>query len=136
MHEEFSSQEVWSFGCHRCQHMWEQRYSVRTVSDDHHGGEIRVWKRGSVTVQPPWVSVSCPGCGAYQVTCLPYGFLSRHPELTAAPEPRPLRRTPPAAPKAAPVVWPTRLLAALGLPVLAFVGYELWHNLAGLSPSH
>ncbi|NRQ34537.1 hypothetical protein HII36_22220 [Nonomuraea sp. NN258] len=59
------------------------------------------------------------------------GYLERHPELTAAPEPKPLAKVParPIKDLDLPVVRPPlqrRVLIALGVPVIAFAGYELY----------
>jgi hypothetical protein len=130
----FESRESWPFECLRCLYVWEEDYLVRHVTDDH-GNEVEVWLSSGVTVQPPWSGMACPACGAYRLTSFPAHYLSRHPELTAAPDPAPLARAPvvpvgEAEPSmTAPVVrvpLPRRMLIALGVPVIAFAGYEFY----------
>ncbi|MEV0592372.1 hypothetical protein [Nonomuraea cavernae] len=126
----FSTRRMWLFECLRCWYVWEAAYLVRHVTDDH-GNDVEIWLQGGVPVQPPWSGTCCPGCGVYHVTSFPVGYLARHPELAPAPEPEPLVAATPVArwvpPVRAPL--PGRLLVAMGLPVLAFIGYELYENL-------
>ncbi|MER7501590.1 hypothetical protein AB0L05_21555 [Nonomuraea pusilla] len=141
MRDGYETREFWPFECLRCLHVWEEMYVVRRLADDH-GNEVEVWLSSGVPVQPPWVGASCPGCGDYRVTSFPTGYLARHPELMAAPEPEPVAATaaPAARPVRAPVVTrtplPGRLLVAVGAPVALFVGYELYRNLVVAAPVH
>lgn len=140
MHEGFDTHQLWPFACLRCRHVWEEGYTVRRLVDDH-GNEAVIWLSGGVTVPPPWSGGGCPGCGAFQVTSFPPGYLSRHPELVSAPEPAPMARPLPAVTPArrASGAWPprsTRLLVALGLPVLAFAGYEIVQLLTTITHPH
>ncbi|WP_327091197.1 hypothetical protein OIE66_11335 [Nonomuraea sp. NBC_01738] len=137
VHDGFNAQETWPFECLRCWHVWEVHYVVRTVTDDH-GNEVRVWLRSGVPVQPPTSGVCCPGCGAYHATSFPRGYLSRHPELLPAPRPRPVAAVAAPVRRAVPsrAPWPGRLLVAMGAPVLAFVGYELYENLVAVTGPH
>ncbi|NRQ37739.1 hypothetical protein HII36_38810 [Nonomuraea sp. NN258] len=136
MHDAFESRESWPFECLRCLHVWEEDYVVRHLTDDH-GNDVDVWSRSGAIVQPPWSGTCCPACGAFHTTSFPSGYLSRHPELLAAPDPEPLVR-PPAGPPATPVERiepaarrtsrPGRRLIAVGVPVVLFVGYEVYAN--------
>ncbi|MEU6710457.1 hypothetical protein ABZ897_03160 [Nonomuraea sp. NPDC046802] len=112
--------------------MWEEEFVVRRLTDNH-GNEVEIWLSSGVAVQPPSSGTCCPRCGAYRVTSFPSGYLAHHPELVPAPEPEP-------EPLFVPVIepgsrpaerspLPGRLLVALGLPLAAFVGYELFANL-------
>lgn len=165
VHDGYSAREHWSFECLRCWHVWEEDYVARRLTDDH-GNEVHVWLRSGVTVQPPWSDASCPGCGAYRVTSFPPGYLARHPELAPAPRHRPAAPDPVAAsglaaasdPAADPAVaGPAavpdpaavkgarraaraprhgRLLVTIGVPVLAFVGYEVWAVYVSVAHAH
>ncbi|MEU8246083.1 hypothetical protein [Nonomuraea sp. NPDC048916] len=125
---------MWLFECLRCWYVWEEAYTVRHVADDY-GNEVEIWLQAGVPVQPPWSGTCCPDCGVYHVTSFPVGYLARHPELVPAPEPEPLAAAPVAAAAARGVLPPARaplpgrLLVAMGLPVLGFIGYELYENL-------
>ncbi|MFC5832672.1 hypothetical protein [Nonomuraea insulae] len=121
-------------------YVWEEDYVVRHLTDDH-GNEVEIWLTSGVTVQPPWSGLCCPACGAFHLTSFPAGYLARHPELTAAPEPKPLARVPAMPIKdialsdvRAPL--PRRLLIAVGAPVVLFVGYELYQNLLAPTVHH
>ncbi|NUR90032.1 MAG: hypothetical protein HOY71_38655, partial [Nonomuraea sp.] len=133
MREEFDTREVWPFECLRCWHVWEVEYDVRRLTDNY-GNEVEVWRRSGVTVQPPWSGGACPGCGAYHLTSFPRGYLRRHPELAGTPDPEPVLDTPAISIPVTRVPLgraplPGRLLAAIGVPVALFVGYELYKNL-------
>lgn len=136
MQDVFESRESWPFECLRCLYVWEQDYVVRHLTDDH-GNEVETWLASGVPVQPPWSGLSCPACGAFHVTSFPAGYLARHPELAAAPDPVPLARVPvmPIKDIELPVVrqpLPRRVMIALGVPLIAFAGYELYRYV--LSP--
>ncbi|MEV0998148.1 hypothetical protein [Nonomuraea sp. NPDC050202] len=136
MHDGFESRESWPFECLRCLYVWEEDYVVRHLADGH-GNEAEIWFASGVPVQPPWSGTSCPACGAFHLTSFPTGYLSRHPELAAAPDPVPLAKLPVVPvrdiePPVARAPMPRRLLIAVGLPVIAFVGYELYQYV--LSP--
>ncbi|GAA3667874.1 hypothetical protein GCM10022224_035080 [Nonomuraea antimicrobica] len=141
MRDGFESRESWPFECLRCLYVWEEDYVVRHLTDDH-GNDVEVWLSFGVPVQPPWSGLSCPECGAFHLTSFPSGYLARHPELTAAPDPLPLARVPAVPIKDIELTadrpgLPRRLLIAIGLPVVAFVGYELYqYVLAPAVPHH
>ncbi|GAB2955252.1 hypothetical protein ACFMQL_01290 [Nonomuraea fastidiosa] len=132
MREEFESRVSWPFECLRCLHVWEEPYVVRHLADGH-GGTVEVWSKHGLPVQPPWSGPCCPACGSSRLTSFPPGYLDRHPELAAA-DPLPPARVPslpvePVTRPAARVPLPRRLLIATGVPVLAFVGYEVYRYL-------
>ncbi|MEV0826230.1 hypothetical protein [Nonomuraea rubra] len=136
MHDGFESRESWPFECLRCLYVWEEDYVVHHLTDEH-GNEAEIWLTSGMPVQPPWSGTSCPACGAFHLTSFPAGYLARHPELTAAPDPVPLAQVPvvpvkDVVPPVARAPLPRRLLIAVGLPVVAFVGYELYQYV--LSP--
>ncbi|TYB53000.1 hypothetical protein FXF51_50405 [Nonomuraea sp. PA05] len=141
MHDGFESRESWPFECLRCLYVWEEDYVVRHLTDGH-GNEVDIWLTSGVPVQPPWSGASCPACGAYHLTSFPTGYLARHPELTAAPDPVPLAKVPVVPvneidlPTAIRTPLPRRLLIAVGLPVVAFVGYELYQYVLGPAVPH
>ncbi|MEV4174300.1 MULTISPECIES: hypothetical protein [unclassified Nonomuraea] len=140
MRDGFESRESWPFECLRCLYVWEEDYIVRHLSDDH-GNEVEIWLSSGVPVQPPWSGTSCPACGAFHLTSFPSGYLARHPELTAAPDPKPLAEVPIMPikdidlPAGRPPL-PRRLLIAVGLPVVAFAGYELYQYLLAPALHH
>ncbi|MEU4549443.1 hypothetical protein [Nonomuraea dietziae] len=133
MHDKYESREFWPFECLRCLHVWEGDYFVRRQIDGH-GNDVEIWLTSGVIVQPPWSGTNCPACGAFHVTSFPPGYLQRHPELMAAPEPAPL-----ASVAAKPIkdielraghpLRPRRLLIAASVPLALFLGYELYANL-------
>ncbi|MEW9549279.1 hypothetical protein [Nonomuraea sp. NPDC050783] len=131
----------WPFECLRCLHVWEEDFLVRHLLDVH-GNETQIWLSSGVAVQPPWSGSCCPGCGAYHVTSFPSGYLARHPELMAAPDPEPAPLLGPATepPDGLPAVvratLPGRLLVALGVPIALFVGYELYAAVAAPVAHH
>jgi hypothetical protein len=136
----FESRESWPFECLRCLYVWEEDYLVRHLADEH-GNEVEIWLSCGVPVQPPWSGASCPACGAYHLTSFPSGYLARHPELMAAPEPKALAKVPilPIKDIDLPAVRPPlqrRLLIALGLPVAAFAGYELYQYVVAPAIHH
>jgi hypothetical protein len=138
--DEYDTRETWPFECLGCWHVWEDDYLVRRLTDDY-GNEVAIWSVSGVTVQPPWSGTSCPSCGGFQITSFPAGYLSRHPELVPVPLPEPVADTPgvPAMVSPEPAVRAPvggRLLLALGLPVAAFVGYELYENLVATVRPH
>ncbi|MEV0390627.1 hypothetical protein [Nonomuraea sp. NPDC050643] len=140
MRDGFESRESWPFECLRCLYVWEADYTVRHLSDDH-GNEVDIWLSSGVTVQPPWSGTDCPACGAYHTTSFPAGYLTRHPELMAPPEPRPLADLPVTPVKEiGPVLerapFSRRLLIAVGVPVMVFVGYEVYQNVLASSVHH
>ncbi|SEG96771.1 hypothetical protein SAMN05444920_11088 [Nonomuraea solani] len=140
MRDGFETRESWPFECLRCLFVWEADYVVRHLTDDH-GNEVEIWLSSGVTVQPPWSGTDCPACGAYHTTSFPAGYLTRHPELMAPPEPvaladvpvQPVKEISVPLERAAP---PRRLLIAVGVPVVLFVGYELYENLLGPTLHH
>ncbi|MEU0571409.1 hypothetical protein ABZ297_39265 [Nonomuraea sp. NPDC005983] len=143
MRDGFETRKTWPFECLRCLHVWEEEYVVRHLMDDY-GNEVEIWLQSGVPVQPPWSGASCPGCGAYHVTSFPSGYLSRHPELMAAPEPEPVARprpapAPPAVERRAPAPrtpLPMRVLVAIGVPIVVFVAYELYEGLKTVAHPH
>ncbi|MGW0805473.1 hypothetical protein [Nonomuraea sp. NPDC002799] len=139
MPDGFDTHEAWPFECLRCLYVWEEDFVVRRLSDNH-GNQVVLWLRAGVTVPPPWTGACCPLCGGYRVTSFPAGYLARHPELLAEPEVV-------AAPLFVPVIEPDRvpaqrthlpgrLLVALGVPLAAFVAYELYVNLVAAAHPH
>ncbi|TDD46422.1 hypothetical protein E1286_20790 [Nonomuraea terrae] len=128
----FETREMWPYECLRCLYVWEEEFVVRRLCDAY-GKRAEIWLSAGVPVQPPWAGSSCPSCGAHHLTSFPSGYLARHPELVAEPEPGP---APVFAP--APVSWPDsapaarrsklpgRLLIAFGVPLVLFLGYELY----------
>ncbi|SEG30048.1 hypothetical protein SAMN05444920_102500 [Nonomuraea solani] len=136
MPDGFDTRETWPFECLRCLYVWEENFVVRHLCDAH-GNEVDIWLSSGIPVQPPWSGACCPDCGAYHVTWFPAGYLTRHPELVAAPEPEPERVPVPAkvpAQRRAPSAG--RLLIALGVPLAAFVGFELYANLVAVARPH
>ncbi|MCK2217354.1 hypothetical protein MF672_026715 [Actinomadura sp. ATCC 31491] len=131
----------WPYECLRCLHVWEEDFLLRSLTDVH-GNETQIWLRSGVSVQPPWSGSCCPGCGAYDVTSFPSGYLSRHPELIAAPDPEPepapllvpVAEPPGRAPAVERITLPGRLLVAIGAPVALFVGYEFYATV--VAPVH
>ncbi|NUR89696.1 MAG: hypothetical protein HOY71_36920 [Nonomuraea sp.] len=145
MRDGFETRETWPFECLRCLRVWEEEFVVRHIADDH-GNEVEVWLSSGIAVQPPWSGSSCPGCGAYDVTSFPSGYLARHPELRPEPEFPPEFR-PELVPDLGPVLEEPeapvagaplagRLLVAVGVPVALFIGYELYENLAVVAHGH
>jgi hypothetical protein len=129
----FDTREMWPYECLSCLHVWEQEFVVRHLSDAY-GNGVDIWLSSGVRVPPPWSGACCPGCGAYDVTWFPSGYLTRHPELVAGPEPEPAPvHLPAPAPRRAPAAkrapMAGRLLVALGVPLGLFVGYELYASL-------
>ena len=45
--------EIWEFFCLRCLRTWQDLYEARH-SDDGHGGDTVVWRRGGLPSPPPW----------------------------------------------------------------------------------
>lgn len=133
MDQGFSTRQTWPFECLHCWHVWEEEYVVRHMADGH-GHEREIWYRGSVPVQPPWSGCCCPLCGGFRVTSFPSGYLSHHPELrppvpVAAVEPVESPAMEVAQRQPFRLASGNRLMAAIGLPVVVFVGYELYMNL-------
>ncbi|MFI7447673.1 hypothetical protein ACIBQX_09270 [Nonomuraea sp. NPDC049714] len=139
MREEIDTHQLWPYACLCCRHVWEVRYTIRRLSGTR-GREAEVWLNNGVAVQPPWADTLCPCCGTVHTTSFPPGYLGRHPELVPAPEPAPEERIPlvPAQARRAPVTGAprTRLLLALGLPVLLAAGYEIYRVVAAVTPPH
>ncbi|GAA3539603.1 hypothetical protein GCM10022419_019570 [Nonomuraea rosea] len=139
MPDGFDTRETWPFECLRCLYVWEEDFVVRHLTDNY-GNEVEIWLSSGVPVPPPRSGGCCPHCGAYHVTSFPFGYLARHPELVPAPEPEPAPVFAPAIePLAVPVErshLPGRLLVALGVPLAAFIGYELYENLVSVAGPH
>jgi hypothetical protein len=135
----FDTRETWPFECLRCLYVWEEDFVVRHLTDNY-GNEVEIWLSSGVTVQPPRSGTCCPHCGAYRVTSFPSGYLARHPELVPSPEPEPAPMfVPGIQPNRTPLErshLPGRLLVALGVPLAAFVGYELYANLVSVAGPH
>lgn len=139
MRDELDTHLLWPYACLCCRHVWEVRYTVRRLTSTR-GRAGEVWLSNGMTVQPPWSDSVCPCCGAFRTTSFPPGHLSRHPELVPAPEPAPEARATlvPAQARREPVARAprTRLLLALGLPLLLAGGYELYRVVAAATPPH
>ncbi|MEO3791511.1 hypothetical protein ABGB14_15005 [Nonomuraea sp. B10E15] len=139
MPDGFDTRETWPFACLRCLHVWEEQFVVRRLADSH-GNAAEIWFSAGVRVPPPWSGACCPGCGAYDVTSFPSGYLARHLELVAVPEepPQPVF-VPAARPGETPADrarLPGRLLIALGVPLVAFLAYELYIGFAAAARPH
>ena len=62
--------EIWEFFCLRCLRTWQDLYEA-CRSDDGHGGDTVVWRRGGLPSPPPWSDLSCPHCHNIYVKPLP-----------------------------------------------------------------
>ncbi|MEV0387312.1 hypothetical protein [Nonomuraea sp. NPDC050643] len=140
MPDGFDTRETWPYECLRCLYVWEEDFVVRHLSDAR-GNKVDIWLSSGIPVQPPWSGACCPGCGAYRVTWFPSGYLTRHPELVAAPDPEPEpvfapMPVPGRAPAVARTHLPGRLLVGLGVPLALFVAYELYANVVAVAHPH
>lgn len=99
MHEPTIIQQVWTYRCASCQHVWGVRFEEWHVGDGH-GGDVVHYRRNGQRCVSPWTEMSCVDCGGYAVTPLPSPrtvhpaspALARHP---AEPSPsRPARLHP------------------------------------------
>jgi hypothetical protein len=142
VHEEFSTREIWPLECPHCQHVWQEEYLVRHLTDGH-GHDVVLWLRSGVLVQPPWSGASCPGCGYGSVRTFPAGHHPR-PILPIAPASAPVEFGPvpavafgpePAAESGSvlgrnprsPRRWmqPVLVYALLGVAFLLFTSFEI-----------
>ncbi|MGI5158253.1 hypothetical protein [Microbispora sp. CA-102843] len=124
MREGISTREAWPFECLHCMLVWEEEYVVLRTCDEL-GGDVVVWTRDDVTVEPPWSGMTCPGCGCGTVTTFPTGYLAHHPEFTLG---RPALETPAGERPARGAPFASHGLLTLALLLLTGAGlYERLH---------
>ncbi|MFI6478349.1 hypothetical protein ACIBH1_10475 [Nonomuraea sp. NPDC050663] len=66
MREIETIEEIWSYHCLRCLHIWQDAFQA------HHCGESVAWHHNGQASMPPWSeATNCPRCAALQVKVLP-----------------------------------------------------------------
>lgn len=90
MHEPTIVQEIWTYRCATCLHVWDVRYEAWHAGDGH-GGDVVHYRRNGQRCVSPWSDVACANCGSYAVTPLPSPRSVRPappaPEASRPPQP-------------------------------------------------